>query len=106
MSQLHEWLFAAQLHVTISPVGDFQQSYWVIWDKDATSLAALDDKYSKLAGYEGPVMTSSAIGARFQETLYQAARESAGLPQGSLFTVAGVPVDCLECVTLLKDHEE
>ena len=48
------------------------------------SISALDTKYSKVVGYEGPVMTAKGLGARFHQSPYQAARQLAGLPQGNL----------------------
>ena len=95
-SQVTQWPAAKTLPMLSSPIGEQAAAYRIVWDKDLTSTQQAYDKYEHLSGFRGVVATSRGLGARFLAAEYQQARNAAGLPEGELFQISGVPLDMQE----------
>ena len=87
------WMLSKDLDISYSPVGDDTSTHRVLWDKETTTVAMVNSKYSKVPGYAGPVVTSKGCGARILAKHFDSARVMAGMPCGELWWVQGVPLE-------------
>ena len=104
-SVLALWLSDEKLPCTCAPLGEYMQSYRILWDRQETLLQAMRDKYRDLPGFAGIVQTTKGMGARIQASRFGDAQLTVGQDAGENYLVKGIPVEMpvAHLETLLAD---
>ena len=83
-----------------SPIGEQAEAYRIVWDRELVDIAQAFAKYESLQGFKGIVATAKGLGARFDSSSFQQARAAAGMAEGEIFQISGLPLDVSESEVL------